>query len=133
MARKPRQSDPETPLLEWICGGIGLILFVGVIAVTTVNGLAPNEPASFTTLVSSIRTDADGLHHVAFNVSNRGDETAAAVKLNVRLQSQSKVEEQGEIDLEFLPPHSSRTATVIFVHDPRTMTVVVKPLAYREP
>lgn len=58
---------------------------------------------------------------VPVSVTNRGDETAVGVHIEVVLESDGKEQESGEFEIAFLPRHSTRSGWVTFQTDPRTV------------
>lgn len=133
MSGRKQDRDPDTPLLEWVCGAIGLVLFLGVIGVTLMNGLQEGGPPAFRVEQTAVRTDAQGLHHVSFSVANTGDETAASVQVAVSLKRAGQVVETREVTIDLIPPHSRREAAAVFSADPAAFELVVEPLGYLEP
>ena len=58
---------------------------------------------------------------VPLTATNRGDETAEGVQIEVVLESGGEEKETGEFEIAFLPRHSSREGWVTFETDPRTV------------
>jgi uncharacterized protein (TIGR02588 family) len=58
---------------------------------------------------------------VPVKVTNRGDETAQGVQVEVTLESGGKEQESAEFEIAFLPRHSTREGWVTFKTDPRTV------------
>lgn len=58
---------------------------------------------------------------VPVSVTNRGDETAQGVHIEVTLESGGKEEENADFEIAFLPRHSTRKGWVTFKTDPRSV------------
>lgn len=64
---------------------------------------------------------------------NRGDETAAQVKITGRLKQDETVVEEAEFTLDYVPPHSERGGGLFFRHDPRRLTLELAATGYAQP
>lgn len=58
---------------------------------------------------------------VPVSVTNRGDETAQGVHIEVTLESGGKEQENADFEIAFLPRHSTRKGWVTFKTDPRSV------------
>lgn len=125
-------NDEETPLLEWIFGGIGLVLFAGALTVSVVNGLAKAAAPLITTRVEPAEA-IGGRFRVEFEALNLGDQTASMVELVATLREGGTVVESHTVEIDFLPPHSSRRAGVFLDHDPDGRGVEVAAVSYQHP
>lgn len=133
MPETPARDDEEdTPLLEWIFGAIGLVLFAGALVVTVLNGLSQDEPPTITTRIEQAQPSA-GRFRVEFEATNSGDETAAHVQLVATLKDGGAVVESRTVEIDFLPPHSSRRAGVLFDRSPEGLVVEIKAVSYQHP
>ncbi len=133
MSSKGKARDPDTPLLEWTCGAIGLVLFLGVIALTAMNGLRRGGPPAFHITQTAGRTDAQALHQVSFSVANVGDEAAASVQVAVSLTQAGQATETRNVTIDLIPPHSSREAAAVFSVGPAAHDVTFETLGYLKP
>lgn len=131
MTERQREDD-DTPLLEWIFGGIGLVLFVGALAVTILNGMTPDAPPSIVIRVEQSQAIGDRFR-VEFEALNQGDEAAALVQLSAVLKDGEALVESHIVEIDLLPPNSSRRAGVFFSHDPDTLTLTVEATSYQRP
>lgn len=126
------KGDDDTPLLEWIFGGIGLVLFAGALTVSVVNGLGKQAPPSITTRIEPAE-QVGGRFRVEFEAMNAGDQTASVVELIATLREGGTVVETHEVEIDFLPPHSSRRAGVFLDKDPKGRTLEVAAVSYQHP
>lgn len=129
---KSRRSASSTPMLEWIFGGVGLVLFVGALSVALLNGVSSDRPIA---IVVSVETpqERDGRYQVEFQTFNAGDTTAAQVELLATLKRDGAVIESHTVRIELLPPQSSRRAGVLFATNPEGLDLAVDPVSYHEP
>jgi uncharacterized protein (TIGR02588 family) len=134
--RAPRKdkvkNEDDTPLLEWIFGGIGFVLFAAALTVSVVNGLGKREPPSITTRIEPAE-QIGGRFRVEFEAVNAGDQTASLVELVAILREGGSVVETHTVEIDFLPPHSSRRAGVFLDQDPHGRTLEIVAVAYQHP
>lgn len=129
---KDEAEEDATPLLEWVFGALGLLLFLGALGVIIFSSMGPNEPP-----LISIQADApepaSGRYRVEFDTLNEGDQTAELVRVVASLSQGDVVVETRQIEIDFLPPHSSRRAGVFFTHNPQGLTMSIEAVGYQEP
>jgi uncharacterized protein (TIGR02588 family) len=104
---------PAPALLEWVMGGLGLLLVLAVLAVIGTAALGPREPALLEATLGAVRP-AGAVWLAEVEVRNLGDETAAAVEVEGRLGDQTAA-----ATLDYVPAHGSRRLTLGFDADPR--------------
>jgi uncharacterized protein (TIGR02588 family) len=109
--RKPAKSEGDTPLLEWICGGVGALLFLAAVVLLVGEGMKPATPPDISGRVIGVEQVASGWR-VTVEVRNAGD---AAV--DVRLEVNSGGETR-DMTVDFLPPQATRTGGVYFEQRP---------------
>jgi len=133
-ARKPdaTDNDSDTPLLEWIFGALGLALFAGALAITLINGLSPDTPPTISVAAEAPQATSEGFR-VEFEARNGGDETAALVRLVATVKDGDAIVETQTVEIDFLPPHSSRRAGVFLQHDPAGLAVAIRAVSYQHP
>lgn len=129
--RKETKSD--VPLLEWVVGGVGAAIFVGILAILISNAMSGAERApSIRTQVTGIEPVAQG-YVVRFTAVNDGDVTAAQVRLEATLETGAGASESREMTFDYLPPHSERRGGFLFVADPRTGRLSIEADGYADP
>jgi uncharacterized protein (TIGR02588 family) len=69
---------------------------------------------------------------VPLEVTNKGDQTAEGVHIEVVLRSGGK-EESADLEIAFLPRRGRREAWVTFKTDPRLGTLEARVLGYEKP
>jgi uncharacterized protein (TIGR02588 family) len=73
-----------------------------------------------------------GYFAVPLEVTNKGDQTAEGVHIEVVLRSGGK-EERADLEIAFLPRRGAREAWVTFKTDPRQGTLEARVLGYEKP
>ncbi|HYC99024.1 hypothetical protein [Brevundimonas sp.] len=114
MPKKPA-SAPHTrpPVLEWIMGGLGLLLTVAVLAVILREGLASGGPPVLEPRLEAVH-GGPGAWRAEVEVRNTGSATAAAVGIEGVLG-----DETASATLDYLPAGGRERVVLGFDADPR--------------
>lgn len=124
-ARKP-DSEPRPPVLEWIMGGVGLLLVLAVLGLILREALAAPAPADLRLTLHAARPVADGWV-AEVEVENAGDLTAAAVEIEGRLGA-----ETASATLDYVPAGGTERVVLGFRADPR-LGLELRPVGWSEP
>ena len=119
--------------LEWIVFAIGFVLVAFTLGYLTYAGVTLSDtPPS---LEVRLGTPEQSPHNfiVPVTVINHGDQTAGGVRIEVVMVSGSKEKERGELEIPFVPQHSTREGWVTFEQDPRTEQLKARVLGYEKP
>lgn len=109
----------EKNWLEWLVFAASLVLVVGTLGYLIYDaGTSGNAPPSIEMQLGKPQPRLN-YFFVPVSVTNRGDETAEAVHIEVVLESGGKEQESGEFEIAFLPRRSTRKGWVTFQTDPR--------------
>ncbi|MBL8544982.1 MAG: hypothetical protein JNL81_00875 [Hyphomonadaceae bacterium] len=126
---KRAKSPGDTPLLEWLTGGVGAIVFCAMLGVLVAAGAdGAGGPPNIQVSVERIAPTRAG-YVVEFEAENSGDQTAAAVDILAELASG----ETARAHIDYLPPHSVRRGGVFFERDPRAGAVSLRAEGYADP
>jgi uncharacterized protein (TIGR02588 family) len=123
-------KTPEKNWLEWTVFWSSLALVLGVVSylVHAAATTAGTPPQLVVELGAPERVPAG--YAVPVSVSNRGDRTAANVRLAVALEGSG---ERGELQLDFVPQRSSRKGWVTFREFPAAGRLRASILGYESP
>lgn len=116
MAKKPApkaKAEARPPVLEWIMGGLGLLIVLGVLGVILSEAFGPSEPAAIEARLVEARPSATGWL-AEIEVENTGDETAAQVEIEGRLGT-----ETASAVLDYVPAGGRERLALGFDADPR--------------
>ncbi len=142
MARKPAPARTRprvspgargTPLLEWMAGGLGLLLVLltaGVVGHEALFG-DPSPPA-ITVEARQVHAVKDGWL-VEIEVINSGGSPAAQVAVEGELILAGKDPEMAEASFDYVPDHSRRRGGLFFADDPRGGQLSLRAKGYVEP
>ena len=121
-----KSKSAETPLLEWLVGGLGALLFAAMLTILAANALSdPSAPPNVTVEVEEIAPTDTG-YVVTFVARNAGDTTAAMLQISGEVG-----DEAHSATIDYLPPHSERRGGLFFSTDPRGVTLRAE--GYQDP
>ena len=127
MTKSGATSDP--PLIEWLIGGLGALLFSAIIAVLAASALGGGDaPPDVRLRVDAISVVRGG-YLVEFTAENSGDRVAADVEIAAALTGG----ESARAHFDYLPPHASRRGGVFFRSDPRAGELTLSAQGYSDP
>ncbi|WP_209282411.1 hypothetical protein [Brevundimonas alba] len=103
----------KPPVLEWIMGGLGLLLTLGVLAVMLHEAMGPGGPPVIEPSLQAV-SGAPGHWRAEVEVRNTGHATAAAVEIEGVLG-----DETASATIDYVPAGGEETVTLGFQSDPR--------------
>ena len=111
----PKKAAPQTrpPVLEWIMGGLGLLLTLAVLAIILREGLSAGGPPVIEPRLEAVH-GGPGAWRAEVEVRNTGRATAAAVEIEGVLG-----DETAAATLDYVPAGGKETVTLGFQADPR--------------
>lgn len=124
----------EKNWLEWIVFAVSLVLVVATLGYLVYDGATiGNTPPSIEFELGKPQPQADHFI-VPVSVTNRGDETAEGVHIEVVLENGGQEQESADFEIAFLPRLSTREGWVTFETDPRTVDGMnARVLGYEKP
>ena len=127
-----RKAQVEKNWLEWVVFGVGLVLTASVLGYLVYEGvhMGDTPPDIALSLGPPERRGEEFLVPVA--ATNRGDETAEGIHIEVRLET-GGAGERGEFTIAFLPRRATREGWVTFRTDPRSGRLKPRVLGYEKP
>jgi uncharacterized protein (TIGR02588 family) len=131
-AKGKHEAEGSTPLVEWIAGAMGAVLFLAALAVLAAEGLARKAPPAIEGSVVETHAHAGGWL-VVFEAKNTGDEPVESVKFVLSFGSEEGAGERREVVIDFIGPRSMRRAGVFFTSDPGGRELRIEPQGYLEP
>lgn len=123
----------KTSRWEWLTGLIGGLLVLATIAFLLFAEFAqPETPPDIVVRADSVaRGSASHLLHVT--ATNRGRETAAAVRIVGELLQDTTVVETSEVTLDYVPGKGKRRGGLFFSVDPRPYRLRLRATGYAQP
>lgn len=127
-----RQRD-ATPLLEWLLGGVGVVLFIGAIAFLLYEGTrGHDEPGAVEIRIDEVM-EVDDAFLVRYRAHNRGTLNLVDVHVSARVLDGETELERREARIDFLPGESSRKGGFYLREDPRRYRLDIQVSGYQEP
>jgi uncharacterized protein (TIGR02588 family) len=135
MARSPTRKSAKgrTPLAEWLAAAIGLVLTLGVIGNSLLEGLASGDDRPDLTVEAQAPELTGKRHLVPIVVRNAAHATAAGVEVRGVLMAGEAVVEERHAVLTYVPGKGQARGALIFEHDPKAYMLSVTPEGYEEP
>lgn len=132
MKAASKKKKVEKNWLEWVVFGVSLVLVVGVVGYLAYEGAKAGDtpPQIEVRLGEPERSGEDFI--VPVRVTNRGEQTAEGVQIEIELEGGDKTE-RGEFAVAFLPRRATREGWVTFKSDPRAGRLKPRVLGYEKP
>ncbi len=111
----------EKNWLEWIVFAASLVLVLSTLGYLVYDGATMGDSRAKIEFQLGQPQPQSNYFMVPVTVSNRGDETAEGVHIEVTLESGGKEQENASFEIAFLPRHSTREGWVTFKTDPRSV------------
>ena len=110
----------EKNWLEWLVFTASLILVLSTLGYLVYDGATFGEAPPNIEFQLGQPQQRSNRFVVPVSVTNRGDETAQGVHIEVTLESGGQEQENADFEIAFLPRHSTRKGWVTFKTDPRS-------------
>ena len=129
-----RKTKVEKNRLEWVVFGVGLVLVVCVVGYLVYDGASMGDaPPDIQVTLGAPERRGDEFH-VPVSATNRGDQTAEGVQIEVVLETPAGGEpERSEFGIAFLPRRATRRGWVTFHTDPSAGRLRPRVLGYEKP
>ena len=111
----------EKNWLEWLVFTASLILVLSTLGYLVYDGATFGEAPPSIEFQLGQPQQRSNRFVVPVSVTNRGDETAQGVHIEVTLESGGQEQENADFEIAFLPRHSTRKGWVTFKTDPRSV------------
>lgn len=129
-----KQATTDTPLLEWVAAGIGLLLILSLIAVIGREAIS-GENKKLPAIEIAVRgiAPAGANYVVEIEALNRSGGTAAAVAIEATLKRGGTTVETSTITFDYVPGHSKVAGGIFFSRNPSGYTLDVRALGFQAP
>jgi uncharacterized protein (TIGR02588 family) len=118
--------------LEWTVFGVSAALIALVIGFLIFESATIGDALPDIQVRTGTPEPRTGYFAVPLEVTNKGDQTAEGVHIEVVLRSGGQ-EENADLEIAFLPRRGAREAWVTFKTDPRQGTLEARVLGYEKP
>ncbi len=122
----------EKNWLEWVVFGVSAALIATVIGFLAYESVTMGDALPDIQLQTGTPEARTGYFAVPMRVTNKGDQTAEGVHIEVVLKTGGD-EEHSDIEVAFLPRRGAREAWVTFKSDPAAGMLEARVLGYEKP
>lgn len=130
---KDTDRRSKRPVIEWIVGGISLLITFGLIGFIGWNAMqGPLTKPQISLHVTGIEASGE-FYLVEFKAFNHGDQTAADVAVEGHLSAQGQETEIKGTTLDYLPGQSHASGGLFFRSDPRKGNLRISAVGYQLP
>ena len=133
--KKPEQNaaGTQSPVLQWMAAGLGLVLVLIVLGYSVWEVLAGNGEPPQLSVVADKPTASRSGHTVPIVVRNDSTATAAAVEVVGVLEQSGVAVEERHAALAYVPGKGEARGGLVFERDPAGYTLKVTVEGYEEP
>jgi uncharacterized protein (TIGR02588 family) len=130
---QPEQKERRS-VAEWITFSIASSIVAGIVGLVFYSWVkVGNVPPVLEIERSGKIRQAAGSFYVPFTLTNKGGETADAVRVTAKLQIDGEVEETGEQQFDFLAGGEAEEGTFLFSHNPQNGKLSLRVASYQKP
>lgn len=129
----PLSVSRQTPLLEWIAAGVGLVLILATLGVIGAEAFrSDGSPPRFSIRAVAVAPTTGG-YLMTIEVRNTGQSPAGSVVVEGRLDSPGGEQETSEATFDLVADQSAREGGLYFSRDPRQGRVALRTKSYVDP
>jgi uncharacterized protein (TIGR02588 family) len=129
----PSGPSPDTPWLEWVASGVGLMLALGMFGLIGWQALNDAGSPPVITVETIGMTSVTGGYRVMFRAHNIGGAVAAQVRIEGVLTQGNGPNETSDVVLDYIPGHSTREGGLFFTQDPQSRGLLLRAAGFAEP
>ena len=122
----------EVSRYEWIVGALGALIFLFLVTFFVRRAINPTTPVQIETRVDSIVASQAGDFIAYFTAWNRGESSAADVRLSATLHLAADTA-SADATIARLAAGSSQAGAFLFPHDPNQGQIRVQVVSYQTP
>jgi uncharacterized protein (TIGR02588 family) len=128
------EQKQQRSVAEWVTFSIASSIVAGIVGLVLYSwAKVGNEPPVLAIEQSGKVRQTSGSFYVPFTLTNKGGETADAVRVTAELQIGGKVEEMGEQQFDFLAGGEAEEGTFLFSRNPQNGKLILRVTGYRKP
>jgi uncharacterized protein (TIGR02588 family) len=131
-------SQPEQrrqrSFAEWITFSIASLIVASIVGLVLYSWLkVGNLPPVLAIEQSGQIRQAEGNFYLPFTLTNKGGETANAVRVTAELRIDGKVEQRGEQQIDFLAGGEAEEGVFLFSRNPQNGELILRVVSYQKP
>jgi uncharacterized protein (TIGR02588 family) len=130
---QPKQSRQRS-FAEWITFSIASLIVASIVGLVLYSWLKVGDlPPILAIAQSGQIRQAEGNFYVPFTLTNKGGETADAVRVTAELRIDGKVEQRGEQQIDFLAGGEVEEGVFLFSRNPQNGELILRIASYQKP
>lgn len=131
-------SQPEPnrgrSFAEWLTFSIASLIVAGIVGLVLYSWLTvANQPPVLAIAQSGQIRQAEGNFYVPFTLTNKGGETADAVRVTAELRIDGRVDQRGEQEINFLAGGETEEGVFLFSRNPQNGELILRVVSYQKP
>jgi uncharacterized protein (TIGR02588 family) len=128
------EQKQQRSVAEWVTFGIASSIVAGIVGLVLYSWVKVGDRLPVLALERSGKIrQAEGIFYVPFTLTNKGGETADAVRVTARLQIDRDTAEMGEQQFDFLAGGEAEEGVFLFSRNPQTGKLILRVTSYRKP
>jgi uncharacterized protein (TIGR02588 family) len=126
-------ANDAPPPWEWAVALLGLVLVLGSIGFLAYQVVAGDDSPPDVLISADAILPVKSGYLVQIRAVNQGGSTAAELRIEGTLRSESGSVETSETVIDYVPAHSHRKGGLFFTQDPRQFSLQLRAKGYAEP
>jgi uncharacterized protein (TIGR02588 family) len=128
-----KMSEKRT-LAEWVTFGLAASVLTGLLGLLGYSWLTHKDSPPLITITQEQKLrQADGSYIIPFTVTNKGGQTAEAIKITSEFRRNGELKSTGELEMNFLSYNEQQEGAFIVPEDPATGELQIKVTGYKLP
>jgi uncharacterized protein (TIGR02588 family) len=119
--------------LEWTVFGVSAAILVAVAALLIIDAARGSRDEPDIEVTTGDVTARGDHFAVPVIITNRGDQTAEGLRVEIALMKDGQDVEVAEVTVAFVPRASHREAWALFRNDPRGFTLEARAIGFEKP
>jgi uncharacterized protein (TIGR02588 family) len=119
---------------EWITFSIAALIVASIVGLVLYSWVTVGDlPPVLAIEQSGKIRQAEGNFYVPFTLTNKGGETADAVRVTAELRIDGNVAQRGEQQIDFLAGGEAEEGVFLFSHNPQNGELILRIASYQKP
>lgn len=133
-SKKENVQREETPALEWLAAAIGFILVASTIGYLIYSAATQGDSPPNLSVENYTVSKSGNAYLVQFTLSNDGENNAAEVTVEGKIEEGGKETETSAVTIDYAPAHSTREGGLLFKTEPvKDKNFEIRAVGYKKP
>ena len=135
--REQPQTESQRPprtAAEWVTFGIASLMLSAIAGLVVYSWATESDrPPTFTVTQPEPIRQENNQFYIPFEITNTGGETAETVQVIAELKRNGKVEETGDLQIDFLARQEKEKGAFVFTQNPKDGELILRVGSYKVP